>query len=87
MEAAACGRPSITTNVPGCKDAVVDNYTGILVPLKNSSMLANEIEKLLNNKNKINKMGSNSRNYALKNFDINRIVDKHIKLYREILKK
>ena len=87
MEAAACGRPSITTNVPGCKDAVVNNYTGILVPLKNSSMLANEIEKLLNNKNKINKMGSNSRNYALKNFDINRIVDKHIKLYREILKK
>jgi glycosyltransferase involved in cell wall biosynthesis len=50
-------------------------------------MLANEIVKLLNNKNKINKMGSNSRNYALKNFDIKRIVDKHIKLYREILKK
>ena len=87
MEAAACGRPSITTNVPGCKDAVVNNYTGILVPLKNSNMLANEIEKLLNNKNKINKLGSNSRNYALKNFDIKRIVDKHIKLYREILKK
>ena len=87
MEAAACGRPSITTNVPGCKDAVVNNYTGILVPLKNSNLLANEIEKLLNNKNKINKMGSNSRNYALKNFDIKRIVDKHIKLYREILKK
>ena len=87
MEAAACGRPSITTNVPGCKDAVVNNYTGILVPLKNSNMLANEIKKLLNNKNKINKMGSNSRNYALKNFGIKRIVDKHIKLYREILKK
>ena len=86
MEAAACGRPSITTNVPGCKDAVVNNYTGILVPLKNPTMLANEIEKLLKNKNKINKMGSNSRNYALKNFDIKRIVDKHIKLYREILK-
>ncbi len=87
MEAAACGRPTITTNVPGCKDAVVNNYTGILVPAKNSKKLANEIEKLLNNKYKINKMSFNSRNYALKNFDIKHIVDKHTKLYREILKK
>ena len=44
MEASACGRPSITTNVPGCKDAVVNNYTGILIPVKNSRKLANEIK-------------------------------------------
>ena len=50
IEAAACGRPSITTNVPGCKDAVINNHTGILVPVKNSIMLANEIQKLLNDR-------------------------------------
>ena len=45
MEAAACGRPVVTTNVPGCKDAVVHNSTGILVPVKNSRKL--EINALL----------------------------------------
>ena len=85
MEASACGRPSITTNVPGCKDAVVNNYTGILIPVKNSRKLANEIQNLLNNKSKIKQMGINARHYALKNFDINRIVESHIKIYKEMI--
>ena len=85
MEAAACGRPSITTNVPGCKDAVVDNYTGVLVPVRNYKRLAIEIKRLLNNKSRIKKMGLNSRKYALKNFDINNIVNLHIEIYRKIL--
>ena len=68
IEAAACGRPSITTNVPGCKDAVINNHTGILVPVKNSIMLANEIQKLLNDRVKIKKMSSNARKHALKKF-------------------
>tara|TARA_A100001011_G_scaffold371781_1_gene429493 strand:- start:847 stop:1971 length:1125 start_codon:yes stop_codon:yes gene_type:complete len=87
MEAAASGRPAITTNVPGCKDAVVHNSTGILVPVKNSRKLANEIKNLLNNKSKIKKMSINARDYALKNFDINRIVDSHIQIYKKIIYK
>tara|TARA_Y100000591_G_C21686588_1_gene620881 strand:- start:54 stop:962 length:909 start_codon:yes stop_codon:yes gene_type:complete len=85
MEAAACGRPSITTNVPGCKDAVVHNYTGILIPVKNSRKLAKEIQNLLSNKFKIKQMGINARHYAVKNFDINRIVETHIKIYKEMI--
>lgn len=85
MEAAASGRPSITTNVPGCKDAVIHNYTGILIPVKNSRKLVNEIQNLLSNKSKIKKMGFNARDYALKNFNINRVVETHIKIYKEII--
>ena len=40
MEAAACGRPTITTNVPGCRDAIVNNHTGVLVPVRNYKRLA-----------------------------------------------
>ena len=87
IEAAACGRPSITTNVPGCKDAVINNHTGILVPVKNSIMLANEIQKLLNDRVKIKKMSSNARKHALKNFNVNEVVNKHIKIYKELLLK
>ena len=85
MEAAACGRPSIATDVPGCKDAVIHNQTGVLVPVRNYKILAIEIKRLLNNKSKIKKMGLNSRKYALKNFNINTIVNLHLEIYRKIL--
>ena len=38
-KAAACGRPVVTTNVPGCRDAILNGSTGILVPAKNSKNL------------------------------------------------
>ncbi len=85
MEAAACGRPSITTDVPGCRDAVVNNHTGVLVPVRNYKRLAIEIKKLLNDKSRMKKMSLNSRKYALKNFDINNIVNLHMDIYRRIL--
>ena len=46
IEAAACGRPVVTTNVPGCRDAIINGSTGILVPAKNSKKLAEAIIKL-----------------------------------------
>ena len=43
------GLPVITTKVPGCEDAVVDQHTGLIVPAKDSIALAKAIEKLLSN--------------------------------------
>ena len=86
IEAAACGRPSITTNVPGCRDAIINNSTGILIPPRNSIKLAQVIKNLLKNKKKIKKMGSKARKHAVKNFDINHVVNIHIKIYKNILK-
>ena len=53
--------------------------------VKNSRKLAYEIQNLLNNKSKIKQIGINARHYALKNFDINRIVESHIKIYKEMI--
>ena len=50
MEAAATGRPVITTNVPGCRDAIIDKKTGVLVPPKNYIKLAKAILNLSRNK-------------------------------------
>ncbi len=84
MEASAVGRPIVTTNVPGCKDVVVKDKTGILIPPKNSLRLAEEILILSKDRKKILKLGFNARQYAFKNFNIKLIVSKHISVYKNM---
>jgi len=47
IEACAIGRPVITTNAPGCKECVIENYNGFLVPVKDHLLLAQNIAKLI----------------------------------------
>ena len=47
IEAAAAGRAVVTTDVPGCRDAIIPNITGILVPSRDSLLLANAFEWLI----------------------------------------
>ena len=82
MEAASCGLPTITTDVPGCRDAIVDQITGILVPVKNSNALANALQYLIENIGIRKKMGMYGRNLALRKFDLKVIIPQIIKLYR-----
>jgi glycosyltransferase involved in cell wall biosynthesis len=86
IEAAACGRAIVTTNVPGCRDAIESNVTGLLVPVKDAVLLAESISILLDNKKKCEKMGINGRKRAEELFDIRMIVDSHIKIYSNLLK-
>ena len=57
IEAAACGRPLIATDVPGCRQAVVDGVTGMLVPARDSAALAAAIETLLTDPDRRRAMG------------------------------
>jgi glycosyltransferase involved in cell wall biosynthesis len=83
-EAAACGCAIITTDHPGCRDAVEPD-TGILVPIKDSVSLANAIEILLQNPKKIEKMGRAGRKLAEKKFSIESVCEKHMMVYQELL--
>lgn len=47
LEAAASGRPVITTDHPGCREGVDDGVTGYIVPIKNAETLAGAIKKFL----------------------------------------
>ena len=85
-EAAACGRPVITTNNVGCRDAIIEGKTGLLIPKKNINRLVVAIKYLLEKPDLIQKMGLNARNLAEKEFDIRLIVDAHLKIYRQLLK-
>lgn len=81
IEAAACGRAIVTTDVPGCKDAIEQNITGLLCKVKDSKSLASMIEKLIMNEKLRNSMGKEGRKLAEKEFDINKVVEKHFDIY------
>lgn len=46
LEAAACGRPMIATDAPGCREIVLEDQTGLLVPIENPAALAKAIQRL-----------------------------------------
>lgn len=81
VEAAACGRVVITTDVPGCRDAITEGVTGVLVPVKNAVALAETIEKLVNDDELRRTMGLAGRKLAEEAFDIDIIVRQHLDIY------
>ncbi|EKO3846188.1 glycosyltransferase family 4 protein [Vibrio harveyi] len=85
IEAAACGRPIITTDNPGCRDAVIDNKTGLLVPIKNSNALVEGLKALLVDEEKRVEMGWQAREYAVKEFDVSNVVTKHLDIYKSLM--
>jgi glycosyltransferase involved in cell wall biosynthesis len=84
IEAAACGRVVITTDHPGCRDAITQK-TGVLIPIKDSEALANAIRALLQNPQKAIKMGEAGRELAEQNYSIEKVCKKHIKIYKDLL--
>lgn len=85
IEAAACGRAVITTDVPGCRDAITPNVTGLLVPVKNAEALADAITVLCKNADLRLQLAKAGRALAEAEFDINSVVDVHLALYAELL--
>lgn len=83
IEAAACGRAVVTTDVPGCRDAIEINSTGVLCEVKNPKSLAEQIEKLILDEELRTNMGKAGRELAEKEFDINKVIEKHFEIYEE----
>ena len=82
IEAASLGLPVITTDVPGCRDVVINYKTGLIVPVQNSNKLAEAIKKLFENSKLRKKMGEKNRLLAEKKFDIEIIVPQIVNLYK-----
>ncbi|WP_419819832.1 glycosyltransferase family 4 protein [Acinetobacter sp.] len=70
QEAMAIGRPVITTDVPGCRETVVDGVNGFLVPKWNPEALAKKMCYFIENPQQINVMGLESYKIAQENFDV-----------------
>lgn len=85
IEAAACGRAVITTDVPGCRDAIIPDQTGLLVPPRNAKALAEAMERLIANKELRQQMGKAGRKLAEERYAIEQVVATHLALYQELL--
>lgn len=85
IEADAIGRPIITCNSVGCKEAVVDGYNGYLIPRKNVETLVEKLDILLSDASLRKEMGRNSRKYAEENFSIDVVIERHLNIYNELL--
>ena len=85
-EAAACARPVLTSNTPGCFDAIEQGITGIAIPPKDYQLLASTMINLLSDQSLLHRMSIASRHRAEALFDIDKIVDLHLLIYQSALK-
>jgi glycosyltransferase involved in cell wall biosynthesis len=74
LEALATGRPVITTDVPGCRETVIHEKNGLLVPPRDSKALANAMIRLLEDKEEIiQKMAQESFLLAKHKYNVNKV--------------
>lgn len=86
IEAGACGLPAVTTDVPGCRDVVEHERSGLLVPVRDQGReLAKAIARLLRDEELSRSMGRRGRELVLERFALSRIIDQTLSLYEELM--
>jgi glycosyltransferase involved in cell wall biosynthesis len=83
IEAAACGRAVIATDVDGVPEVVIDGETGLLVPVDDADALAGALLVLLGDEDRRRAMGVRARRYAEERFDVHRWAERLGDVYAE----
>lgn len=81
-EAAACARPLVATDVPGCREVVHDGENGFLVPPHDPQALAEALRKLMTDPDLRQRMGARSREIAVADFSEERVIRDTMEIYR-----
>ena len=84
VEAAACGLPLITTDVPGCREVVSDGVDGLLVPRGDSKALAQAIRRLQDDPELARRLGMAARLKARSQFDEHIVIQRTLEVYAEL---
>ena len=85
LEAAASGRAIVATDVPGCRDVVIDGKTGMLVPKQNPTALAEALETLVRHPEMRRAMGQAGRENVVIRFAATRVNEKTFRIYQKYL--
>ena len=85
LEAMACGKPVIGTQVGGISAAVRDNETGLIVPPSDSAILANRIIELLDDPLRARSIGESAKMVVRDEFAVEYMVNRTANIYREIV--
>ncbi|HSL90280.1 MAG TPA: glycosyltransferase family 4 protein, partial [Ignavibacteriaceae bacterium] len=85
IEASACEKPVVVSNMGGLPEVVEDGKTGFVVESKNPEMIVDAISKLIENPELRIEMGKNGRERVLELYDWNNSVKKMISIYQSLL--
>lgn len=85
LEAAACGRPMVATDVPGCRELVQDGENGLLVPAGNVNALADALRLLAHDPERRARLGRRGREIIETEFSSTLVIRKHLDLYATML--
>ena len=85
LEAAACGRPLIATDVPGCREIAIHNETALLVPPRDAGALADAMQTLVGDPQLRRRLGQRARELVCSDFTIEHVNTQTIQIYRELL--
>jgi glycosyltransferase involved in cell wall biosynthesis len=85
MEAAACARAIVTTDVSGCRDVVIDGENGLLVPSRDIQGLAAALKRLITQPELRSRLANNGPQMMLETFSRPAVIAKSLAVYREVL--
>lgn len=85
IEAAAAGRASVATDVPGCREVVRHEETGLLVPVRDAGALAAALARLVEDAPLRRRLGERARTRAAAEFSVGGVVRAHLGVYEELL--
>ncbi len=84
LEAAAAGRPSVTTDVPGCRDIVLHGRTGLVVPARDDVRLAAALRQLVEDAPLRARFGAAARELVESGFTQQHVAQQTLALYAEL---
>jgi glycosyltransferase involved in cell wall biosynthesis len=85
MEAAACGRPMVATDVPGCREIVAQNETGLLVTPGDTEALARALERMVRDADLRHRCGQAARERVAGGLDAGTVGRATVAVYRGLL--
>lgn len=85
VEASACEKPVVVTDVSGFKEVVLDSQTGFIVPRKNIDQATNAIQKLIDNPQLRIDMGKKGREFVIANYEWKNNLQTMIDIYDSVL--
>lgn len=85
LEAAACGRPMVATDVPGCREVCLDGRTGLLVPAQSVDALADALQRLASDPSLRQLFGAEARHLVETKLADHVIAGQTVDLYVELV--
>ena len=85
LEAMSAGLAVVTTDAVGCRETVVHEQSGLLVPVKDAPALASALERLIADPQMRSRLGSAARKRVEEVFAADKIVAAHLEVYRALL--